>query len=81
MVNDEGLVDRADVEAGEKVRACRVTNSGQDAAANVIVTGLQRAFPGVRVETERTTLQPINVDVLGTVAAEAIAASAPSSAE
>lgn len=50
-VDGEGTVESAYVELGPRYEDLRVIRSGLDATAPVIVKGLQRARPGIKVQT------------------------------
>lgn len=62
-VNDQGIVERVDVEVGDVVDRMRKITSGLTLESKVIVNGLQRARPGMNVKTTPTALTPPKLDI------------------
>lgn len=56
VVGDDGLVQARVIELGPLYEGLRVIRSGLDGSERVIVSGLQRAFPGAPVEATETTI-------------------------
>lgn len=56
VVGDDGIVQARVIELGPLYEGMRVIRSGLDGSERVIVSGLQRAFPGAPVEATETTI-------------------------
>jgi len=59
IVNENGIADRVAVEVGHVVEQYREITSGLDLNQKMIVKGLQRVRPGVKVEAEMVKLTPL----------------------
>lgn len=58
LVNAEGVVERRNVTVAELIGAARVITAGLEDDAFVIINGLQRARPGLKVTPQKTTFRP-----------------------
>ncbi len=56
VVGPDNVVQRKVVKTGDKQGQLRIIESGLDPGDWVVTDGLQRAFPGAKVEPQRTTL-------------------------
>lgn len=56
LVGDDGMVQARVIELGPLYEGLRVIRSGLDGSERVIVSGLQRAFPGAPVTATETTI-------------------------
>lgn len=58
VVDTAGMVERRNVEVAELLGTARVVTAGLDDEERVIVNGLQRARPGIKVDAQATTFEP-----------------------
>ncbi|MBX9702329.1 MAG: efflux RND transporter periplasmic adaptor subunit, partial [Acetobacteraceae bacterium] len=58
VVNAENAVEQRNVTLGQRIGAMRVIESGLRRDERVVVSGLQRAIPGAKVDPQATTLTP-----------------------
>lgn len=58
VVGDDGSVSRRVVKLGPIAKGLRVIRSGLDGSETIIVSGLQRIFPGVKVKPVDTVIEP-----------------------
>ncbi len=56
--DEAGVVERIDVEVGEQVTNARIVTSGLAPDEAFVLKGLQRARPGIKVETETASWNP-----------------------
>ncbi|WP_113887735.1 efflux RND transporter periplasmic adaptor subunit [Roseiarcus fermentans] len=74
VVGKDNVVERKAVTPGERDGQLRIVNSGLDPGDWVVTEGLQRAFPGAKVDPQRTTLASAAPAAPGPVDADPAAA-------
>ena len=62
VVGADNVVQRKIVKTGQSQGQLRIIESGLDPGDWVVTEGVQRAFPGAKVEPQRTELQPTPVN-------------------
>ena len=62
VVGPDNIVQRKIVKTGQQQGQLRIIESGLDPGDWVVVDGVQRAFPGSKVEPQRTELKPVAAD-------------------
>jgi RND family efflux transporter MFP subunit len=62
LVGADNVVQRKIVKTGQEQGQLRIIESGLDPVDWVVTEGVQRAFPGAKVEPQRTELQPTPVN-------------------
>jgi membrane fusion protein, multidrug efflux system len=62
VVGADNVVQRKIVKTGQKQGQLRVIVSGLDPGDWVVTEGVQRAFPGAKVEPQRSVLTPVGTD-------------------
>jgi multidrug efflux system membrane fusion protein len=59
VVGPDNIVRRKVVEAGQREGRLRIIESGLDPGDWVVIEGIQRAFPGAKVDPQRTDLTSV----------------------
>ncbi|MHC5110082.1 MAG: efflux RND transporter periplasmic adaptor subunit [Planctomycetota bacterium] len=62
VVTSEGEADRRNVEIGEMVETYREILSGLEPEESVVIKGLQRIRPGLKVDSQTEELQPVDLE-------------------
>jgi membrane fusion protein, multidrug efflux system len=65
VVDDQGMVSAKPVRTGPRIDGYRVIRDGLDGTETVIVKGIVRARPGIKVKPEMVTLPPTNPEMAG----------------
>ena len=65
VVGPDNVVHRKVIKTGDRQGQLRIVESGLDPGDWVVTDGLQRAFPGAKVQPERTTLASVAPDPSG----------------
>ena len=65
VVGADNVVQRKIVKTGQQQGQLRIIESGLDPGDWVVTEGVQRAFPGTKVEPQRTELQSAAADQSG----------------
>ena len=71
VVGADNVVQRKVITTGDRQGQLRIVESGLNPGDWVVTDGLQRAFPGAKVEPQRTTLASVAPDPSGAGAAGA----------
>jgi multidrug efflux system membrane fusion protein len=62
VVGADNIVERKIVKPGQSQGSLRIIESGLDPGDWVVIEGIQRAFPGAKVEPQRTSLKAAEAD-------------------
>ena len=77
VVNSEGVVEKRSIRQGQLVDGMRVIEDGLQPDERVIVTGVQRARPGAKVNPEQIDMASLSASALRAAAEERQASASP----